>query len=364
MRGRSLAAFAVILLVASSLGCLQDSENLPPRAVFEATSTSTNAGDMINFDASNSSDDDGAIATFHWDWGDGFEGFGPRADHTYARWGTYNVTLTVTDDRGKKSIYVQTIVVNAMPIAVIDLAPRSQFVGEPVMLSADRSIDPDGRVTAYEWNFGDGNGSTTRNVDHTFVGVGRYEVSLRVWDDRGASSKATDFVEVTLRSFRVNFTLENGALPTTRNYTLAGAIWADNTTMSVTNLYLVKFTLQWRDTIHPPGGPSNDMFRLTVSPPQGEAWTVNGTSENLSLLFPLGRVPINRTVQGRDASTVLEQVMEEEGTELGKGVWYVTVELVEAGGFRDDSGFIPDPGNMWELAVTYETYTVSVVPAT
>jgi chitodextrinase len=364
MHGRAVAVFTVILLVLSSLGCLQGSENLPPRAVFEATSTSTNAGDSITFDATNSSDDDGDIATFHWDWGDGLEGFGPKAEHVYARWGMYNVTLTVTDDRGKKSIYVQSIVVNAMPVAVIDLAPRSQYVGEPVRLSAERSIDPDGRVTAYEWDLGDGNGSTSRTVDHAFLEVGRYEVNLRVWDDRGASTKSTDFVEVTLRSFRVNFTLENGALPTMRNYTLAGTIWDDNATMSVDNLYLVKFSLQWRDNIHPPGGPSNDMFRMTVSPPRGEAWAVNGTSENLTLLFPLGRVPINRTVQGRDATTVLVQVMDEEGTELGKGVWHVTVELVEAGGFRDDSGFIPDPGNLWELAVTYSTFTVSVVPAT
>ncbi len=364
MNGRAVAVLTVVLMVATSLGCLQQAENLPPRAVFEATSTSTNAGDSISFDASNSSDDDGAIATFHWDWGDGFEGFGPKADHVYARWGTYNVTLTVTDDRGKKSIYVQTIVVNAMPIAVIDLSPRSQFVGEPVRLSAERSADPDGRVTAFEWTFGDGNGSTSRTADHSYSEVGRYEVTLRVWDDRGATVKATDFVEVTLRSFRVNFTLENGALPTVRNYTLAGALWADNTTMSVDNLYLVKFTLQWRDNIHPPGGPSNDMFRLTVSPPQGEAWAINGTSENLSVLFPLGRVPINRTVQGRDATTVLESVMEEVGSDLGKGVWYVTVELIEAGGFRDDSGFIPDPGNLWELAITYTTFTVSVVPVT
>jgi len=359
-----LVALVVIMVVATSLGCLQEASNKPPRAVFDPSRTSANAGDAIGFDATNSSDDDGAISTFHWDFGDGTEGFGPRADHVYPRYGSYNVTLTVTDDRGKKSIYVQTIAVNALPVAVIDLTPRSQYVGEAVKLSAERSTDPDGRITAYLWSLGDGNRSTTRTVDHTYVAVGKYEVHLTVWDDKGAQTVVNDFVEVTLRAFRVNFTREGGALDTIRNYTLAGSMWQDNLTMGLDNLHLVTFTLQWRDNIHPPAGLANDLFRITVSPPQGEARSVNGTSENLSMLFPLARIPLNRTVNGRDAASVLAEVEEADGSELGMGVWFATVELIEAGGFRDDSGFIPDPGNLWELAVTYETYITHVAPAT
>ena len=364
VRIRAVLVVAVVLIMmAASLGCLQDSTNKPPRAVFDPSRTSANTGDAIGFDATNSSDDDGAISTYHWDFGDGTEGFGPRADHVYSRYGSYNVTLTVTDDRGKKSIYVQTIVVNALPIAVIDLVPRSQYVGEGVRFSAERSMDPDGRITAYLWTFGDGNRSTARTADHAFVAVGKYEVHLTVWDDKGASTIVNDFIEVTLRAFRVNFTRDAASLDTIRNYTLAGMLWQDNVTVMQENLYLVTFTLQWRDNIHPPAGLPNDVFRITVSPPQGEARTVNGTSENLSLLFPLSRIPLNRTMNGRDAASVLAEVEEAVGSELGEGVWFATVELIEAGGFRDDSGFIPDPGNLWELAVTYETYVISVTPA-
>jgi len=360
---RILAVAVVLALLLAGAGCLQGPENKPPRAVFETTRTSANAGDAIAFDATNSSDSDGTISTYHWDFGDGDEGFGPTASHVYGLWGTYNVTLTVTDDNGKKSIYKQSIVVNGLPVAVIDMTPRVQFVGAPVRFTAERSTDPDGRVSAYSWSFGDGNRSTSRTVEHAYAQVGRFQVTLRVWDDRGAESDQTEFVEVTYRSFSVNFTQERGALQTIRNYTFAGAMWADNLTLAEGDLFLVTFTLQWRDNIHPPGAGGNDMFTLTVSPPQGPALSINGTQENLTLMFPFARVPLNRTVEGSDATSVSKSVMEVEGSTLGKGMWFAQVDLVEAGGFRDDSGFIPDPGNLWELSVTYETYVISVTPA-
>jgi len=360
---RFLAVFAVLALLLAGAGCLQGPENKPPRAVFETTRTSANAGDAIAFDATNSSDADGAISTYHWDFGDGDEGFGPTASHVYGRWGTYNVTLTVTDDHGKKSIYKQSIVINALPVAVIDMTPRVQFVGAAVRFTAERSTDPDGRVAAFAWSFGDGNRSTSRTVDHVYSSVGRFQMTLTVWDDRGAQDVLTDSVEITLRTFRVNFSKEGGALQTIRNYTFAGAMWADNISLSQNELSLVTFTLQWRDNIHPPGAGGNDLFTLTVSPPQGSALSINGTQENLTLMFPYAPIPPNGTVQGKDAATVMKEVMDREGSQLGKGSWYAIVELVEAGGFRDDSGFIPDPGNLWDLSVTYETYVISVTPA-
>jgi hypothetical protein len=247
-------------------------------------------------------------------------------------------------------------------VAIIDMTPRVPYVGAPVRFTAERSTDPDGRVSAYAWSFGDGNRSTSRTVDHAYVQVGRFQVVLRVWDDRGAESDQTEFVEVTYRSFSVNFTQERGSLQTIRNYTFAGAMWADNITLAQGDLFLVTFTLQWRDNIHPPAGDSNDLFTLTVSPPQGPALSINGTQENLTLMFPFARVPLNRTVEGSDAASVSKTVMDMEGSTLGKGLWFAQVDLVEAGGFRDDSGFIPDPGNLWELSVTYDTYVVSVTP--
>ena len=53
-----------------------------------------------NFDGSASSDSDGSITDFSWDYGDGNSGSGATASHSYAASGSYTVSLTVTDNEG------------------------------------------------------------------------------------------------------------------------------------------------------------------------------------------------------------------------------------------------------------------------
>ena len=43
---------------------------------------------------------DGEIVSYHWDFGDGTTGTGKNIEHTYSSAGTYNVTLTITDEFG------------------------------------------------------------------------------------------------------------------------------------------------------------------------------------------------------------------------------------------------------------------------
>jgi 6-phosphogluconolactonase (cycloisomerase 2 family) len=61
-----------------------------------------NADLTMTFDASASSDTDGRVARYDWDFGDGqrAEDAGPTPTHTYATPGAYRVTVTVTDDEG------------------------------------------------------------------------------------------------------------------------------------------------------------------------------------------------------------------------------------------------------------------------
>jgi PKD repeat protein len=54
----------------------------------------------ITFDGSGSSDPDGTIATYEWDFGDGSSGTGEQVVHTYTEKGAYQVTLRVTDNAG------------------------------------------------------------------------------------------------------------------------------------------------------------------------------------------------------------------------------------------------------------------------
>ncbi len=81
--------------------------NQPPTASFTSTAT----GLSIGVDGTASSDVDGHVATWAWDFGDGTTGSGATAAHTYAAAGTYTVTLTVTDDRGATASTSRVVVV-------------------------------------------------------------------------------------------------------------------------------------------------------------------------------------------------------------------------------------------------------------
>ena len=65
----------------------------------------------VTFNGDLSFDPDGTIATWLWDFGDGVEGAGIYVHHTYQIYGIYNVTLTVTDNEGKKDNITKTIIV-------------------------------------------------------------------------------------------------------------------------------------------------------------------------------------------------------------------------------------------------------------
>lgn len=84
--------------VTSFVPTLALTQNEPPKAIF----TKTESGLKVDVDGSGSSDPDGKIVRYEWDWGDGSSAtvsFSPRSSHSYAKAGSYTVTLLVTDDQ-------------------------------------------------------------------------------------------------------------------------------------------------------------------------------------------------------------------------------------------------------------------------
>lgn len=76
--------------------------NLPPTASFDV-STSANSPAGVSVDASGSTDPDGYISDYLWDFGDGTTATGRTADHVYAESGSYLISLVVTDPSGDKA---------------------------------------------------------------------------------------------------------------------------------------------------------------------------------------------------------------------------------------------------------------------
>jgi len=85
--------------------------NQSPTASFTANPTSGVVPLAVSFNASNSSDSDGTIVSYAWDFKDGAIGTGQTINHTFISAGSYNVELTITDNKGATGLDTKTIIV-------------------------------------------------------------------------------------------------------------------------------------------------------------------------------------------------------------------------------------------------------------
>lgn len=85
--------------------------NNPPVANFSFSPSNPIVGDIVSFDASSSSDSDGSITSYAWNFGDGNTDSGQFVTHAFAASGTYSVTLTVTDNEGAQGTKAKSVTV-------------------------------------------------------------------------------------------------------------------------------------------------------------------------------------------------------------------------------------------------------------
>ena len=170
-----------------------------PNAAPVASFVPTCWSDLVcKFDARASSDSDGQIVSYWWDFGDGTFGFQsgsfPEAWHSYSAPGMYTVTVTATDNAEATDTDSQTVSVGKPPPPP-NTPPAAAFevscAGLSCNVNAGASTD-DGTITRYTWEFGDSTTGTGKNAQHTYAtAAADYTIKLIVTDDGGASGSAT-----------------------------------------------------------------------------------------------------------------------------------------------------------------------------
>ena len=171
-----------------------DQANMPP--VADAGLPYTGTVDVaVSFDGSGSTDSDGTIASYAWDFGDGATATGVAPTHTYTSSDLFTVTLTVTDDGATidTDSTTATIAVGNLPPVSDVGGPYSGMTDVAVNFDGSGSTD-DGSIALYEWDF-DGDGviddSSGPTPSFTYSAEGVYAVSLRVTDDRGVPNTSS-----------------------------------------------------------------------------------------------------------------------------------------------------------------------------
>ena len=159
-------------------------------------------GSAVAFSSVGSSDIDGTIVGYSWSFGDGATSAAANPSHTYALAGTYTVSLTVTDNQGATGSNGTTATISAAPPG--NQAPTANangpYAGETgvaVAFSSAGSVDPDGTIAGYSWDFGDGSTSALANPSHAYALAGPYTATLTVTDNQGATGSNSAAVTIT-----------------------------------------------------------------------------------------------------------------------------------------------------------------------
>jgi PKD repeat protein len=214
--------------------------NLPPTAAFTADPLIGDAPLTVVFDASTSSDPDGSVVEYQWDFGDTNTAVtaSPTTSHEYTADGTYLVQLIVVDNdvASSTSPATETITVNPH-----NLPPTAAFTADPlsgdapltVDFDATTSSDPDGSVNEYQWDFGDTNTAVTASptTSHEYTADGTYLVQLTVVDNDVASSTspATETIHATRASKEVVMVIDHSG-------SMVGEKW--DTTVTAANTFI------------------------------------------------------------------------------------------------------------------------------
>ena len=167
--------------------------NHPPVAEAGTDQTSVVGGE-VRVDAAASYDRDGTITDWTWDMGDGTALQGVSARHAYDAPGVYTVTLTATDSSGVSNATARdslTVIVNAPTQPVAAGPARPIAVGEVALLTAAGSVDPDGEILSWRWDFGDGAVAEGPDVQYAWTKPGVFAVVLTTTDNSGTPSAQT-----------------------------------------------------------------------------------------------------------------------------------------------------------------------------
>ncbi|HEX6637624.1 MAG TPA: DNA/RNA non-specific endonuclease [Steroidobacteraceae bacterium] len=221
-------------------------------------------------------------------------------------WQTYQTTVDAVEELSGYDLLAlleddveQAVESGAQPPIASIVAPASVLEGDAVPFNASASIDPNGSVVSYAWNFGDGATGEGVSASHVFAQDGVYSVRLTVTDNDGLVDTAV--LTVTVANVApVVAPVANGSLNVGATYTVNGTFadpgadawtatvtWGDGSAPERVALSGRSFTLTH---VYTAAGSYAVTVRVADEAAAAETThtvTVNATASELSAALPL-----------------------------------------------------------------------------
>lgn len=194
--------FDVNLTVTSSQGCVgefMDEVSVYRNPVADFIADSVCLGTVNSFQDISTADEtnNDLIDDWLWDFGGNGTETVKNPTYTFGAENSYDITLTVTTDKGCSDEITQTILV--YPVPEVELLSSEDCLGSPTVFTDQSTVSNENstnQLNDWSWDFGNGNTSSLQNPGHTFEEEGVYEVTLTVTTDKGCSSTTTSEVAV------------------------------------------------------------------------------------------------------------------------------------------------------------------------
>ncbi|THH39290.1 PKD domain-containing protein [Neolewinella litorea] len=226
-------------------GC-GEPENIFPIASGRPSQTSGYAPLTITLDGSQSSDQDGTIVSYNWQWKNGST-TGQMPTVTFETPDVYNIVLTVTDNKGATDKDTMSVTVleqpNELPTAVALATPTTGEAPLRVQLDGTGSTDSDGTIAGYSWSWKDGGMASGAQPEIELTEAGTYAIVLTVTDNDGATG--TDTVTVVVDPANVAPTAVAMATPTTGEAPLR--VQLDGTGSTDSDGTIASYKWSWKD---------------------------------------------------------------------------------------------------------------------
>jgi PKD repeat protein/alpha-tubulin suppressor-like RCC1 family protein len=174
--------------------------NSSPKSIFTISPNPINSKEFTTLNALSSTDTDGSIVSYNWNFGDSeILSNGPAVvNKTYNRPGSYTISLEVVDNQGATNSSQGILVVrNRKPTAVIEYTSLTVKAPGTLSFSGASSFDEDGNIVSYAWTVTNGQTSNVVNPSFQFSSEGIYVVTLKVTDDFGDTGTSSVTVNVT-----------------------------------------------------------------------------------------------------------------------------------------------------------------------